>query len=304
MPADVTGPPSSTAPAVRQRYVEVDHVNLGYRSSRTRDFTFACVDLDFSIAQGEFVVIVGPSGCGKTTFLEALAGLVPITQGEVRLDGRRLTGPGPERSLVFQHASLFPWRNVRQNVLFGLQAQRNVTAATRAQAEALIELVGLSAVADRGPHELSGGMRQRVNLARALVTQPSLLLLDEPFGALDAQTRSAMQQELVRIWQSPELGSAKTAVFVTHDVEEAVFLADRILVFSASPGRIAADISVDLPRPRPGQGKRTPAFMGYVDTVLRHLYGDASAAGGASEPGSASAPGGRADAVLRTEVPA
>lgn len=252
--------------------MQVDHVGLGYRRARSNEFNYACVDLDFSVGEGEFVVIVGPSGCGKTTFLEALAGLVPVTIGEIRLGGRPLRGPGPERSLVFQNPSLFPWRSVRDNVRFGLQAQHTLNAASKQRADALIELVGLAAVADRSPQELSGGMKQRVNLARALVTQPSLLLLDEPFGALDAQTRAAMQEELVRIWQSADIGSAKTTVFVTHDVEEAVFLADRILVFSPAPGRVAADITIDLPRPRPGQGKRTPQFMSYVEVVLSHLY--------------------------------
>lgn len=271
-PIQAQQPAGAPGTAPRAQYVEVDHVGLGYRRARTNDFNYACVDLDFSVSEGQFIVIVGSSGCGKTTFLEALAGLVPVAAGEIRLGGHTLRGPGPERSLVFQNPSLFPWRSVRDNVRFGLQAQHALNAESKARADALIDLVGLGAVADRSPQELSGGMKQRVNLARALVTQPSLLLLDEPFGALDAQTRSAMQEELVRIWQSADIGSAKTTVFVTHDVEEAVYLADRVLVFSPAPGRVAADITIDLPRPRPGQGKRTPQFMAYVDVVLSHLY--------------------------------
>lgn len=258
-------------------YVEVNGVQLGYRNKKTGEYTFACADLDFSIARGEFVVIVGPSGCGKTTFLEALAGLVPVTAGKINLGGRKVTKPGPDRSLVFQNASLFPWRTVRDNVLFALQAERKLSAESTRQADALIELVGLGHVAHRHPQELSGGMKQRVNLARALVTGPDLLLLDEPFGALDALTRAAMQHELVRVWQSGDLGAAKTAVFVTHDVEEAVYLADRVIVFSPPPGRVAADIRISLPRPRRPEGKRSPEFVGYVDAVLAELHGTSGA---------------------------
>lgn len=253
-------------------YVEVDHLSLGYRGRKTGLFHYACVDLDFNIMRGEFVVIIGTSGCGKSTFLEAVAGLVPIAEGEIRLGGKPVKGPERDRSLVFQSPSLFPWRNVRDNVTFSLQAQHSLTEETRKRADELIELVGLKGEMDRYPHELSGGMKQRVNLARALVTQPELLLLDEPFGALDAQTREAMQNELVRIWQATDLGSAKTAVFITHDVEEAVFLADRILVFSKAPAKVAADIRVDLPRPRRPEHKRSPEFGTCQSAVLNALY--------------------------------
>lgn len=253
-------------------YVESDHVSIGYRSKRTGIYKPACEDLNFNIKRGEFVVIIGSSGCGKTTFLEAVAGLVPVTKGEIRIGGHPIKGPGKERSLVFQSPSLFPWRNVRDNVLFSLQAQRNLTAETKARAEDLIALVGLKDVMESYPHELSGGMKQRVNLARALVTQPQLLLLDEPFGALDAQTREMMQHELVRIWQAADLGEARNAIFITHDVEEAVFLADRILVFSKSPASLAADIRVELPRPRLPAHKRSPEFREFQDLVLSYLY--------------------------------
>jgi len=257
-------------------YLQVKALQLGYRSRKTGEFIFACADLDFTAHRGEFVVIVGPSGCGKTTFLEALAGLVPVAAGEISLGGKKVAGPGQDRSLVFQNASLFPWRTVRDNVLFALQAQRQLSAESARQADALIELVGLGHVSGRHPHELSGGMKQRVNLARALVTRPELLLLDEPFGALDALTRAAMQHELVRVWQSAGLGPAKTAVFVTHDVDEAVYLADRVIVFSAGPGRVAADLKISLPRPRRAEGRRTPEFARYVDTVLAELLGKSS----------------------------
>ncbi|NNN18870.1 MAG: ABC transporter ATP-binding protein, partial [Acidimicrobiaceae bacterium] len=178
----------------------------------------------------------------------------------------------------FQSPSLFPWRNVRDNVLFALQSQHILTAETKHRADDLLDLVGLKGVMDSYPHELSGGMKQRVNLARALVTRPELLLLDEPFGALDAQTRGTMQQELVNVWQAADLGESRNALFITHDVEEAVYLADRILVFSKAPASLAADISIDLPRPRLPEHKRSTQYVTYQDRVLKELY---SASGGA-----------------------
>ncbi len=260
-------------------YVEVDHVSIGYRSRKTGIYKDAVVDLSFDIRRGEFVVIIGTSGCGKTTFLEAVAGLTPVSKGQIRLGGKPIRGPGPERSLVFQSPSLFPWRNVRDNVLFALQAQHKLNSETRQRADDLLDLVGLKGVMDSFPHELSGGMKQRVNLARALVTRPELLLLDEPFGALDAQTRGVMQHELVNVWQAADLGEARNALFITHDVEEAVYLADRILVFSKAPASLAADISIDLPRPRLPEHKRSSEYILYQDRVLNELY---TASGGAS----------------------
>ncbi len=261
------------------KYVEVDHVSIGYRSRKTGIYKDAVVDLNFDISRGEFVVIIGTSGCGKTTFLEAVAGLTPISKGQIRLGGKPVKGPGPERSLVFQSPSLFPWRTVRDNVLFALQAQHKLTAETKQRADDLLELVGLKGAMDNYPHELSGGMKQRVNLARALVTRPELLLLDEPFGALDAQTRGVMQQELVNVWQAVDLGEARNALFITHDVEEAVYLADRILVFSKAPGSLAADIAVELPRPRLPEHKRSAEYIQYQDRVLSELF---AASGGAA----------------------
>ena len=265
-------------------YVEVDHVSIGYRSRKTGVYKDAVVDLNFDISRGEFVVIIGTSGCGKTTFLEAVAGLIPISKGQIRLGGKPIKGPGPERSLVFQSPSLFPWRTVRDNVLFALQAQHKLTKETRQKADDLLELVGLKGAMDSYPHELSGGMKQRVNLARALVTRPELLLLDEPFGALDAQTRGIMQQELVNVWQAVDLGEARNALFITHDVEEAVYLADRILVFSKAPASLAADIQVELPRPRLPEHKRSAEYIHYQDRVLNELYAASGGAASGLEP--------------------
>lgn len=252
---------------------------LGHKARRGGGFSTACLDLNLQIHDEEFVVIVGPSGCGKTTFLEAVAGLVPVAGGALELGGRPITGPGPERSLVFQHASLYPWRTVLDNVLFGPQVQGRLTAETRRRAEDLLDIVGLAKVAKKYPHELSGGMRQRVNLARALATDPTLLLLDEPFGALDAQTRENLQDELLRIWQADAV-TRKTAMFVTHDVNEAVLLADRVLVFSPSPAHVALELVIDVPRPRDAAWRRSAEFLAYGDKILSALHHEPAA----SEP--------------------
>jgi NitT/TauT family transport system ATP-binding protein len=252
--------------------LEARNLQLGHRSRRKGTLTLAVSDLDLQVMEHEFVVIVGPSGCGKTTFLEAVAGLVPVTSGDLELDGKTITGPGPERSLVFQHASLYPWRTVLSNVQFGLQVQGRLNAETKQRAQELLDMVGLRHVADKYPHELSGGMRQRVNLARALATDPTLLLLDEPFGALDAQTRDNLQEELLRIWQADAVGGRKTALFVTHDVNEAVLLADRVIVFSPGPGTVAHVVTIDTPRPRSVDWRRSAEFIAYGDEILTALH--------------------------------
>jgi ABC-type nitrate/sulfonate/bicarbonate transport system ATPase subunit len=248
--------------------LHVADVCIGYRERRTGTFFAAVRDLGFDIYDNEFIAIVGPSGCGKTTFLSAVAGLLPIELGTLELNGEPITGPARDRSLVFQQASLFPWRNVTANIAFGLEAQGRLDAAGRARVAELVELVGLDGSERKYPRELSGGMSQRVNLARALATDPDLLLLDEPFAALDAQTREVMQEELTRIWQADDAGGGKTALFITHDVPEAVFLADRVLVFSASPGRLVESVPIDLPRPRDREVKRSPEFADLTDRLL------------------------------------
>jgi len=203
-------------------------------------------DVSFGVAEGEFLCIVGPSGCGKTTLLRLLAGLVLPDRGQVLLNGQPVHGPCREIGFVFQKANLMPWRSVFDNVLLPLQIQHMPTSEAEQQASQALELVGLTEFAANYPRELSGGMEQRVAIARALAHQPEILLLDEPFGALDALTRERLNQELLRVWEI----SRKTVVMVTHDIREAVFLADRVLVLSQRPGRVAAVVPVTLPRPR------------------------------------------------------
>jgi len=221
--------------------------------------------ISVSIEDGEFVCIVGASGCGKTTFIRCIGGLLPAEQGEIRIDGRPVTRPGPERGFVFQNDSLLPWRTVLHNILFGLEVRGEGAAASRAAADALVKLVGLAGFEHHYPSELSGGMRQRVNLARALAVDPDVLLMDEPFASLDAQTREIMQRELLKIWS----GRRKTVLFITHQIDEAIYLADRVLVFSYRPGRLAADIRVPFERPRELALKRDPAFLACVDDIWR-----------------------------------
>ena len=206
----------------------------------------AVKETSLSITPGEFVCILGPSGCGKSTLLNSVAGYVNPTSGEVIVDGERITGPGPDRGMVFQQYSLFPWKTVLQNIAFGPKLAGVSTSECSSIANTFLSMIGLSKIANSYPGELSGGMQQRVGIARALANYPSVLLMDEPFGALDAQTRIMMQESLLEIWS--EFGT--TVLFVTHDVDEAIFLADRILVMSASPGSIIADLKVDLERPR------------------------------------------------------
>jgi NitT/TauT family transport system ATP-binding protein len=246
----------------------VEDLQLGYRSKRSGKYSDACRDLSFEVRDNEFVAIVGPSGCGKTTFLSAVAGLQPVTSGKLHLSGNPIKGPGKDRSLVFQHASLFPWRTVTGNVEFALQAQKKLNPVGKQRIGELLDLVGLAGKGNLYPKELSGGMMQRVNLARALVTDPELLLLDEPFAALDAQTREVMQEELMRVWQADEVHEGKTALFITHDVPEAVFLADRVIVFSRGPAHVVESVTIDLPRPRKPSVKRSPEALAYVDYIL------------------------------------
>jgi NitT/TauT family transport system ATP-binding protein len=215
------------------------------------------------VRDGEFVAIVGPSGCGKSTFLHMLGGFEPATAGSMRLDGAPIAGPGPDRGMLFQEYALYPWRTVLGNVLWPLEVQGMAKAERAALAERFVAMVGLERFRDHYPAELSGGMKQRVALARVLVFDPRILLMDEPFGALDAQNRELMQEELQRIWNS----TRRTVLFVTHDIDEAVYLADRVIVFTARPGRIKRDIPIDLPRPRDIEIKKSGVYAAYRNLV-------------------------------------
>jgi NitT/TauT family transport system ATP-binding protein len=206
---------------------------------------FTAVDgISIDLADGEFLVLVGPSGCGKSTLLDLLGGLTKPTAGQILLDGKPITGPGLDRGIVFQQYALLPWRTARKNIEFGLEAKGLPTAERRARAEHYLELVGLQAFADRYPHELSGGMKQRVAIARSLAFDPEVLLMDEPFAALDAQTRESLQDELLRIWKA----TGKTILFITHGIDEAIYLGQRVAVLTSRPGRITRVVDVRIDR--------------------------------------------------------
>jgi len=241
---------------------------ISFVNPRTGQETVAVKDCSFTVWPGEFVAVVGPSGCGKTTLLNAVDGLVPITAGTLSLHGQPVTGPGRDRAMVFQAPSLLPWRTVHGNVAYGLELQRVSKRQRLEQSRRFIDLVGLGGFEHYYPSELSGGMLQRVNLARALACDPDVLLLDEPFANLDAQTREYMQQELLKIWER----ASKTAIFVTHQIDEAVYLADRVLVMSARPARVKAEYPVDLPRPRPLSLKRRDRrFLELVERIWEDI---------------------------------
>jgi NitT/TauT family transport system ATP-binding protein len=229
--------------------IAVREVSHAYKLRKPRDGKreFLALDsIDFGVGEGEFVAVVGPSGCGKSTLLDILSGLAAPTAGDIEIDGRPVTGPTLDRGIVLQGYALFPWRTTRQNIEFGLEAKGIPKAERREISDRFTRLVGLEGFEDRLPHELSGGMKQRVALARALAYDPGVLLMDEPFAAVDAQTREVLQDELLRIWSE----TRKTVILVTHSIEEAVYLADRVVVLSPNPGRIREIVRIDLPRPR------------------------------------------------------
>ncbi|MEW1547018.1 ABC transporter ATP-binding protein [Streptomyces tsukubensis] len=233
------------------------------------DGGFTALDgVDLDVAEGEFTVLVGPSGCGKSTLLGIAAGLVEPSRGEVRLDGRPVRRPGPDRGMVFQQYALFPWLTVRGNVEFGLRTARVPRAERRRRAAHFIDLVGLTDFADALPKTLSGGMRQRCAIARAYAADPRVLLMDEPFGALDSLTRSRLQEQLLEMWERER----RTVLFVTHDVDEAVFLADRVIVMAARPGRIHRAVDIGLPRPRTAATRLTGSFTALRTEVWRAVH--------------------------------
>jgi NitT/TauT family transport system ATP-binding protein len=256
--------------------LQLRRVSLALYNERTDEDLPVLHDVGFEVLEGELVCIVGPSGCGKSTLLNAVDGLIAVTEGAILVDGRAVDGPGPDRAMVFQHDSLFPWRTVLQNVMYGLDLQGKLDKAERkTRALALVELVGLTGFADHYPHELSGGMRQRVNIARALVMEPQLLLLDEPFAALDAQTREFMQVELLKILAR----TRTTALFVTHQINEAVFLSNRVVVLSARPARVKEIIEVDLPAARSLELKHLPPFVALEQRIWRLIEQEAERTG-------------------------
>jgi NitT/TauT family transport system ATP-binding protein len=231
--------------------------------------TFTALDhVSLDIADNEFVTVVGPSGCGKSTLLNILAGLEEPTEGQALVDGSTVAGPGPERGVIFQQYALFPWLTVRKNVEFGLKTARVPKAERRDRAQHFIEMVGLEQFADALPKMLSGGMRQRCAIARAYAVNPSILLMDEPFGALDALTRVKLQEQLLDTWSKEQ----RTVVFITHDVDEAVFLANRVIVMAARPGRIYDVVDVDLPYPRSEEFRLSPEFAALRNRVWLSVY--------------------------------
>jgi NitT/TauT family transport system ATP-binding protein len=252
--------------------LELIGISMVY-SRRGKQFE-ALRNISLQVDAGQFISIVGASGCGKTTLLRIVDGLAMPTRGEVRVDGLAVTRPGPDRGFVFQSDALFPWRTVQDNVIFGLEVQGKSKREALERADRLINLVGLTGFEQHFPHELSGGMRQRANLARALTIDPDVLLMDEPFASLDAQTRELMQAELLRVWRS----NRKTVLFVTHQIDEAVYLADRVVVMTSRPGQVKAVLDVDIPRPRDLSVKRTPVFLELVDEIWKMIEEEVKAA--------------------------
>ena len=258
----------STEPAAAARppKLRLRAVGLAY-DGRDRRRLEVLRELSFAVGEGEFVALLGPSGCGKTSLLRVLNGLSRHSAGEILLDDRDLHQAQGDVATVFQSDSLFPWRTVVDNILLGTELRRIPRAQALETAHALIRLVGLSGFESHYPHELSGGMRQRVNLARALAVDPAVLLMDEPFASLDAQTREQMQHELLRIWSARR----KTVLFVTHQIEEAVYLADRVLLMTRRPGRVRDQVRVTLERPRRAEHKRSAEFHRLVDQLAEQL---------------------------------
>jgi NitT/TauT family transport system ATP-binding protein len=242
-------------PDLMTAYIQGRNVNLTFRPPN-RGPVRALQNFDIDVEDGEFLSIVGPSGCGKSTFLNILLGLIKPDSGDVLIHGKKISGPGTDRAMVFQEFGLLPWRTAQNNIELGLELKKVSAEKRHAVAGRLIDLVGLSGFEGHYPHELSGGMKQRVGLARALATDPEVLLMDEPFAALDAQTRDLMQAELLRVWRE----ARKTVLFVTHQIDEAIYLSDRVMVMSKRPGRAKKIFAIPLPRPREYEMRVTPQF--------------------------------------------
>lgn len=252
-------------PVATKGHISIDKVSVVFGSGNNENTAVQETSLD--IPPGEFVCILGPSGCGKSTLLNSVAGYVAPSAGSILVDGEAVTKPGPDRGMVFQQYSLFPWKTVQENIAFGPKIAGHSKAECESIANTFLSMIGLSKIAKSLPGELSGGMQQRVGIARALANYPSVLLMDEPFGALDAQTRLMMQESLLTIWS--EFNT--TVLFVTHDVDEAIFLGDRILIMSANPGSIIADIKVELNRPRDPALATSTEFIELKKLCLSHI---------------------------------
>jgi NitT/TauT family transport system ATP-binding protein len=258
-------------PTPRTSRVHLSRVSIGYPArNRARDF-IAVKNATFDIGEGELVCVVGPSGCGKSTILGAIAGLVPYRGGRLEVDGRPVTGTGSDRAVVFQRASLLPWLTVEDNVAYGLRSYGVPRREARRRALSMIELVGLTGFIKSYPYQLSGGMQQRANLARALAADPQILLLDEPFASLDAQARETLQLELLRIWET----YTKSGLFITHQIEEAVLLGDKVIVSSRGPAStVTTCIPISIPRPRNRDSLLNPKFPQYVEEIWRLLHSE------------------------------
>ena len=248
-------------------HIAIEHLTIAYAPTRGDGSFVAVEDFNLAIERGTFVTIVGPSGCGKSSLLLAVDGLVQPASGRVVVDGAAVTKPGRDRAMVFQSFALLPWRTVFENVRFGLELHRWDVDDPSERSRRYIELVGLAGFESHYPHQLSGGMQQRVGIARALAVDPEILLMDEPFGALDAQTRDVMGEELLRIWEDDK----KTALFVTHSIDEALLLGDSVVVMARNPGRIVEIVTVDLPRPRTLEMTDTSAFAELRRRIRNHL---------------------------------
>ncbi|MFN4934244.1 ABC transporter ATP-binding protein [Bradyrhizobium sp.] len=249
----------------------IDQVTRIFPARQGHAPTRALEPVALTIGNNDFVTILGPSGCGKSTLLRIVAGLDHPTSGKVRLDGREVTGPGADRGMVFQSYTLFPWLTVRENIAFGLRERGMPEDKRNAVADRFIQQIGLNGFENHWPKQLSGGMQQRCAIARALANDPKILLLDEPFGALDNQTRVLMQEMLLGIWERDQ----KTVLFVTHDIEEAIVLGSRVLVMSARPGRIKADIKIALPHPRSYKIKTSPEFVALKERLVEEIRAEA-----------------------------
>jgi NitT/TauT family transport system ATP-binding protein len=263
---------------VSESQIVIDRVSHRYRPPRGRE-VLALEGVSLEVRPREFIALLGPSGCGKSTLLYLIGGFLPTRDGVIRVENKVVAGPGPERGIVFQHFALFPWKTVRGNVLYGLEKLGLAREERAARAQKFIDMVGLHGFEESYPSQLSGGMKQRTAIARTLALDPQILLMDEPFGALDAQTRHLMQSELLGIWQR----SPKTVIFVTHDVQEAVYLAQRVVVMSARPGRVMKIVDANFDRGDPGLVKSRP-FQDKVDEIWGLVRDEALKAQGTRAP--------------------